>query len=374
MDRIYLSPPDVGPTERELLLDAFDSNWIAPLGPHVEAFEAEVAAFVGDSDAVALASGTAGLHLALALVGVGVGDDVLMPSFTFAATAFAAVYLGARPCFLDSETRTWNLDPGLLEEELTVRARSGRLPRAVVTVDLYGQCADHDPISAVCGRFGVPVVEDAAEAIGATYRGRAAGTLGDLGVFSFNGNKIITTSGGGMLLARDPEHVRQARFLSQQARDPALHYEHSTVGYSYRMSNLLAALGRGQLRGLPGKIARRRDIGARYQEALAGLPGVAFLPVAADGEPNHWLTVVTLDGTAGTDPVGLCTHLAALDIEARPTWKPLHLQPVFASAPMRGGAVCEAAFREGCCLPSGSGMTDADVDRVIAAVLEVVDR
>ena len=374
MDRIYLSPPDVGPVERDLLLDAFDGNWIAPLGPHVDAFEAEVAAFVGDPSALALASGTAGLHLALDLVGVGPGDDVLVPSFTFAATAFAAVYLGARPCFLDSEDRSWNLDPALVEEELAERARQGRLPKALVTVDLYGQCADHDPIVATCARYGVPVVEDAAEAIGATYRGRPAGTLGDIGIFSFNGNKIITTSGGGMLLARDPEQVRRARFLSQQARDPALHYEHSSIGYSYRMSNLLAALGRGQLRSLPDKIARRRAIGDRYRAALAGVPGVGFMPVADFGEPNHWLTVVTLGPDAGTDPVGLCGHLGRLDVEARPTWKPLHLQPVFAGAPMRGGAVCETAFREGCCLPSGSAMSDADVDRVIAATLEVVAR
>ena len=372
MDRIYLSPPDVGPVERDLVLDAFDSNWIAPLGPHVDAFEAEAAAFVGAPDAVALASGTAGLHLALAVLGVGPGDDVLLPSFTFAATAFAAVYLGARPCFLDSEARSWNLDPALLEEELAERARAGRLPKAVVTVDLYGQCADHDPIVAACAHHGIPVVEDAAEAIGATYHGRAAGTLGDVGIFSFNGNKIITTSGGGMLVARDPEHVRRARFLSQQARDPALHYEHSSIGYSYRMSNLLAALGRGQLRGLPDKIARRRAVGERYRAALTGLPGVGFAPVADTGEPNHWLTIVTLGPEAGTDPVGLCVHLARHEIEARPAWKPLHLQPVFAANPMRGGAVAEAAYHQGCCLPSGSGMTDADVDRVIAAVREVV--
>jgi len=369
MDRLYLSPPDVGPVERELLLDAFDGNWIAPLGPHVDAFEAEVAAFTGSTDALALASGTAALHLAFALLGVGPGDDVLLPSFTFAATAFAAVYLGARPCFLDSEDRSWNLDPALLEEELTERADHGRLPRAVCTVDLYGQCADHDPIMEICARYGVPVVEDAAEAIGATYRGRPAGTLADLGIFSFNGNKIITTSGGGMLLAHDPALVARARFLSQQARDPALHYEHSAIGYSYRMSNLLAALGRGQLQGLPAKIERRKAIGERYRTALGDLPGVGFLPVADVGTPNHWLTVITLGPDSRTDPAALCHHLAALDIEARPAWKPLHLQPVFADAPMRGGAVCEEAFRTGCCLPTGSSMTDADVDRVVDGVL-----
>lgn len=369
MDRIYLSPPHVGPVERELLLDAFDSNWIAPLGPHVDAFEAEIAEYVGTHSAAALASGTAGLHLALRLVGVGPGDDVIVPSFTFAATAFAAVYLGARPCLIDSEPGTWNLDPDLLAADLAARAAAGRLPAAVVTVDLYGQCADYDRIVPLCEQYGVPVVEDAAEALGATYRGRAAGTLADVGIFSFNGNKIITTSGGGMLVARDPEHVRRARYLAAQAREPALHYEHSEIGYGYRMSNLLAALGRGQLRGLPEKLARRRAVHERYRAALADRPGVGFMPVSAAGTPNHWLTVITLDPGLGVTPADVCADLERHDIEARPAWKPLHLQPVFADAPMLGGPVAEAGFRTGCCLPSGSAMTDADVDRVIDALL-----
>jgi len=374
MHRIYLSPPDVGPVERELLLDAFDSNWIAPLGPHVSAFEAEVAAFVSVDDAVALSSGTAGLHLALVMLGVGPGDDVIVPSFTFAASAFAVAYVGARPCFLDSEARSWNLDPDLLDEELAERAASGRLPAAVMSVDLYGQCADYDRIVATCARYDVPLVEDAAEALGATYRGRPAGTFAAVGVFSFNGNKIITTSGGGMLIAHDPALVAQARFLSTQARDPALHYEHSQIGYAYRLSNLLAALGRGQLRGLPHKIARRRAIHARYRAALDDIPEIGFMPIADFGEPNYWLTVVTLDRSLGTRPAEACAHLETHDIEARPAWKPLHLQPVFADAPMRGGAVAETAFRDGLCLPSGSGMTDADIDRVVAALREAVAR
>jgi dTDP-4-amino-4,6-dideoxygalactose transaminase len=372
MDRIYLSPPDVGPVERALLLDAFDSNWIAPLGPHVDAFEAEVADYVGTHSAAALASGTAGLHLALRLVGVGPGDDVIVPSLTFAATAFAAVYLGARPCLVDSDAATWNLDPDLLAADLAARAATGRLPAAVMTVDLYGQCADHDRIGPVCAEYGVPVVEDAAEALGATWRGRAAGTLGDIGVFSFNGNKIITTSGGGMLVARDPDHVVRARHLAAQAREPALHYEHAEIGYGYRMSNLLAALGRGQLRGLPEKIARRRAVHERYRAALGGRPGVGFMPVAPEGSPNHWLTVVTLDPALGVTPADVCAHLERHAIEARPAWKPLHLQPVFADAPMLGGSVAEAVFRTGCCLPSGSALTDADLDRVLGALDEVL--
>ena len=374
MNRIFLSPPDVGTRERDLLLDAFDSNWIAPLGPHVDAFEAELAAFVGFDNAVALASGTAGLHLALAMLGIGPGDDVIVPSLTFAATAFAAVYLGARPCFVDSEAASWNLDPELLEAELAERAAGRRLPAAVISVDLYGQCADYDRIVAACARFEVPLVEDAAEALGATYHGRAAGTVGDRGIFSFNGNKIITTSGGGMLIARDPKVTDRVRVLAAQARDPALHYEHSQIGYAYRMSNLLAAVGRGQLEGLPAKIARRHEINQRYRVALGDLPGVGFMPVAELGRPNYWLTVATLGPDFGATPAEACAHLETHDIEARPAWKPLHLQPVFAGAPMRGGAVAEAIFREGLCLPSGSAMTDADVDRVVAAVRELVPR
>jgi dTDP-4-amino-4,6-dideoxygalactose transaminase len=368
MERIYLSPPDVGAAERELLLDAFDSNWIAPVGPHVEAFEAELAAFVGVDDAVALSSGTAGLHLALAMLDVGPGDDVIVPTLTFAATAYAVAYMRARPCFLDSEPTSWNLDPDLLEEELAERAAANRLPAAVISVDLYGQCADYDRIVATCARYDVPLVEDAAEALGATYRNRAAGTFGAIGVYSFNGNKIITTSGGGMLVARDPKLTARARLLATQARDPALHYEHSQIGYAYRLSNLLAAVGRAQLRSLPEKIARRRAINAAYRRALHGVPGIDFMPVAGYGSPNYWLTVVTLGPEFGSSPAEVCAELESRDIEARPAWKPLHLQPVFEGAPVRGGTVAEAVFDRGLCLPSGSSMRDADVERVADAL------
>jgi len=368
VSRLFLSPPDVGLRERELLLDAFDSNWIAPLGPHVDAFEREFADFVGVGHAAALSSGTAALHLALVLLGVRPGDDVLVPSLTFAATANAVTYVGARPVFLDSEWATWNVDPELVEEELATRAREGRSqPAAVIVVDLYGQCASYEPILASCAAYGVPVLEDAAEALGATYRGRPAGSFGALDVFSFNGNKIITTSGGGMLAADDPELIARARHLSTQARDPAPHYEHREIGFNYRMSNLLAALGRGQLEGLPAKVARRREINAAYRAAFADLDGIGFLPNAPDGEPSNWLTIITLD-----DPTPVREHLESLDIEARPAWKPMHLQPVFADCEMRGGAVAEEIFRRGLCLPSGSSMTDADVDRVVEGVLAAV--
>ena len=269
---------------------------------------------------------------------MGPGDEVLVPSFTFVATANAVVYLGAEPVFVDSSPDTWTMDPGLVADELDRRAASGRLPAAVVTVDLYGQACDYDPILAACARHGVPVVEDAAEALGATYRGRPAGSFGRMGVFSFNGNKIITTSGGGMLVTGSADEADRARFLATQAREPSPHYEHTTVGYNYRLSNLLAALGRAQLAGLDGRIERRRAIHHRYRAALDGLPGVGFLPVAAYGEPNYWLTCMTIDPSrSGTDRETVRLALESHDIESRPTWKPLHLQPVFAANRVVGG-------------------------------------
>ncbi len=370
-----MSPPDVGAEERALLLDAFDSNWIAPLGPHVDAFEEEFAAFTAMPAAAALSSGTAALHLALILNGVGPGDDVIVPTLTFVATANAVEYVGARPVFVDSDEATWNLDPALLEEELAERARRGRLPAAVLGVDLYGQCADWDPILGACARYGVPVIEDAAEALGATYRGRPAGSFGDSGVFSFNGNKIITTSGGGMLVAEDPELVGRARFLATQARDDAPHYEHHVTGFNYRMSNLLAAVGRAQLQGLPRRVARRRAINRHYRDRLGATPGIGFMPNDPRGEPTNWLTVITVDpGAFGASSGDIRVHLEGLDIEARPAWKPMHCQPLFTGAPVRGGAVAETVFRTGLCLPSGSAMTDGDVDRVVEGVLETRPR
>ncbi len=325
--------------------------------------------------AAALSSGTAALHLALLLTGIGPGDDVIVPTLTFVATANAVAYVGARPVFVDSEPSTWNLDPELLEEELQERARSGRLPAAVLTVDLYGQCADYDAVLDSCARFEVPVIEDAAEAMGATYRDRAAGSFGRLGVFSFNGNKIMTTSGGGMLVAHDPELTRRARFLGSQARDDALHYEHSETGYNYRISNLLAALGRAQLRGLPARIERRREINRRYRDLLGSTPGIGFMPDDPRGRPTNWLTVATVDAEAfGATSREICAHLDTLDIEARPAWKPMHCQPLFRDSAVRGGAVAETIFRTGVCLPSGSAMTDADVDRVAVGLLEAAGR
>lgn len=369
MSRVYLSPPDVGPDERDALLAAFDGGWIAPVGPDVDGFEREVAAVAGVGHAAAVSSGTAALHLALLLAGVEAGDEVLVPTLTFVATANAVTYLGAQPVFVDCAPDTWQIDPDLVERTLDDRAERGNPPAAVVTVDLYGQCADADPIAAACDRHGAVVIEDAAEALGATYRGRPAGSLAPIGVFSFNGNKVITTSGGGMLVSDDAELVAHARSLATQARQPEPHYEHVEVGFNYRMSNLLAALGRAQLRSLDRRIDRRRAIKQRYRDGLADLAGVSFMPDAPYGEPINWLTVVLVDPeVAGRSRESLRLVLEDHDIEARPAWKPLHLQPLYRDHPVVGGAVAEHIFDQGLCLPSGSSLADADLDRVIDLV------
>jgi dTDP-4-amino-4,6-dideoxygalactose transaminase len=361
-DRIFLSSPDVGPAEREALLRAFDSGWVAPAGPELDAFEADLAAFTGWAGAVALSSGTAALHLALLVLGVEPGDEVYVSSFTFAASANAVVYAGARPRFVDSDDVSWNMSPALLGDELAVAAAEGRLPKAVVVVDLYGQCADYDEITAICDGYGIPVVEDAAEAVGATYRGRPAGTLGTVGLFSFNGNKIMTTSGGGAFLSPDAGRAARVRHLATQARQPTVHYEHVDVGFNYRLSNLLAAMGRAQLARVPAMSARRLAINACYRERLADLPGVGFMPVAPWGGWNGWLTCVEFDDPAVRDAVQAA--LEAADIESRPLWKPMHLQPVFAGAPARVDGTSRRLFEHGLCLPSGSVLTDAQVERV----------
>lgn len=370
--RIYLSPPHLTGEERQLLGAALDSGWIAPLGPQVDAFEAAFADEVGAAHAVALSSGTAALHLALQLVGVSPGDEVLVPTLTFVASVNPIRYLGAEPVFLDSETTSWNLDPDLLEEALAERARSGCLPAAVVVVHLYGQTADLDPIVRVCRDFGVPVVEDAAEALGACYGERSPGGFGRVGIFSFNGNKILTTSGGGMLVTDDLDLAARARKLATQARDPAPHYQHSELGYNYRMSNLLAAVGQAQLRALDRRVRARRAIFARYQEALGDLPGLTFQPEAPWGLHTRWLTCVLVDEAEfGATPEEIRVALEDRNIEARPLWKPMHLQPLYEGCEVVGGGVSEGLFRRGLCLPSGSGMTEGEQDRVIEGVREV---
>jgi pyridoxal phosphate-dependent aminotransferase EpsN len=355
--------------EQAYVADAFASNWVAPLGPHVDAFEREFAAAVGAPHAAALASGTAAIHLALRLAGVGPGDEVVVSTLTFVASVNPIAYLGATPVLVDSERASWNMDPALLADALDARARAGRRPRAVMLVHLYGQSADLAPILETCRRYDVPLIEDAAEALGATYRDGAPGTFGLLGAYSFNGNKVITTSGGGMLVARDEALIARARKLATQAREPAPHYEHTEVGYNYRLSNVLAAIGRGQLRVLEDRVAARRRNFAFYADALKDVPGLTFMPEAPWGRHSRWLTLITIDPSGfGTDREAVRLALEAENIEARPAWKPMHLQPLYADCPRVGGAVAEDLFTRGLCLPSGSNLTAADLERVAGAV------
>lgn len=366
MPRIHLSPPDVGPVEREHLLGALDSGWVAPAGPELEAFERDVAALTRWPGAVAVSSGTAALHLALLASGVRPGDDVLVSSLTVAASANAVVYCGAHPVFVDSERASWNMDPALLAEALADATRRGRPPVAAVVVDLYGQCADYGAIAALCRDHGVVVVEDAAEALGATHGDRPAGTLGDIGIFSFNGNKIATTGGGGMVVTPDTGVADRIRHLATQAREPVLHYEHVEVGFNYRLSSLSAAIGRAQIARLPALIERRLAIHERYRTRLGDAPGVALMPIAPWGRWNGWLTCLVLDDPARRDAV--IKRLAAEDIESRPLWKPMHLQPVFRDRSAYTNGVGEDLFRRGVCLPSGSTLTDTQVDEIATHV------
>ena len=367
--RILLATPHLSGLETEYVAEAFRTNWIAPLGPHVDAFEREFAAKVGSAHAAALSSGTAALHLALVLFGVQAGDEVICSTFTFSASINVIVYQQATPVLVDSDRRTWNLDPNLLEQELKASAARGKLPKAVIVVHLYGQSADLDPILTLCREYQVPLIEDAAEALGATYHGRAVGTFGRLGAFSFNGNKIITTSGGGMLVSDEGDLIARARFLATQARDPAPHYEHSVIGYNYRLSNVLAGIGRGQLRVLDQRVEEKRRIFEFYQQAFQEEPGIEFMPEAPYGRATRWLTCILVDPEKfGADREEVRVHLDRNNIEARPLWKPMHLQPVFAGCRCRGGAGAENLFSRGLCLPSGTNLTAEQLERVAQTV------
>lgn len=353
-----------------MLLDVIDSGWVAPAGPHLPAFEQEVAARCGVAHGVALASGTAALHLSLELIGAASGDRVLVPSFTFAASANPVLYCHAEPVFVDSCESTWAVDPDLVAEEIERSARSGHPPKALVTVDVYGQCADYDRLEDICREYDVALVEDAAEALGSTYRGRPAGSFGSVAAVSFNGNKIITSGGGGILLTDDAALAERARHLATQARDPVPHYEHSDIGYNYRLSNVLAALGRAQLTSLDERVAARRHLNATYRAAFDGVPGIAVQREASYGRSNYWLTCLLIDPEEfGASPEQVCQALQAAGVEARRTWKPLHLQPIHRGRRMVGGRICEALFARGLCLPSGPDVTAADVDRVVCTVM-----
>ena len=374
---------------------AFDSNYIAPLGPMVDAFESAFAQKVGIAHAVALASGTAAMHLAMRILDVGPGDEVFASTLTFMGSVSPVVFQGARPVFIDSDPQTWNLDPVLLEEELVRCSRTGQLPKAVVPTDLYGQSVDLDRIMEVCKPYGVPVVADSAEALGALYHGRHAGAGARASVFSFNGNKIITTSGGGMLASDDEAFIERSRYLSQQARQPLSHYEHTEIGYNYRMSNILAAIGLGQLDCLEDRVRRKREIFDEYRAALKDLPGISFMPEAPYGRCNRWLTVILIDPLAfGADRETVRLALETENIESRPVWKPMHMQPVFEmvsprqglpvprspftvgknkTVPCRavGGRVAEGLFDKGLCLPSGTALTEAALDRIVNVIMRI---
>ncbi|MBQ6704661.1 MAG: DegT/DnrJ/EryC1/StrS family aminotransferase [Opitutales bacterium] len=370
--KIWLSLAHMGGHEQDFIKEAFDTNWVVPLGPNVNAFEAALSEYLGENrHAVALSAGTAALHLGLIQLGVGAGDEVICQSFTFAASANPVVYCGGVPVFVDSEEDTWNMDPVLLEKAILDRKeKTGKFPKAIVPVHLYGMPAKMDEICAVAEKYGVPVLEDAAEALGAEYKGRKCGTFGDFAALSFNGNKIITTSGGGALICRTQEQAKRTMFYATQARENRPYYQHEKIGYNYRMSNICAGIGRGQMEVLDAHVARRRQIHALYTKLLAGTPGITVKQApGAEFASNFWLTCILVDPEKfGTDYEALRQKLDAANIETRPLWKPMHLQPVYASAPFYGNGTSEKIFSQGLCLPSGSSLSDDDIARVVSTI------
>ncbi|MES2808145.1 MAG: aminotransferase class I/II-fold pyridoxal phosphate-dependent enzyme [Bacteroidota bacterium] len=369
--KIWLSSPHMGAQEFNFVKEAFDTNWIAPLGPHVNGFEQDLQNYTGAKHAAALSSGTAAIHLALIMLGVGPGDEVICQSFTFSASANPIVYQGAVPVFIDSEPETWNMSPDLLEEAINERIAKGKKPKAIIPVHLYGMPAKIREIITIANRYDIPVIEDAAEALGSSINGKSPGTFGKVGVLSFNGNKIITTSGGGALLSDDAGLVERARFLATQARDAAPHYQHSSIGYNYRLSNVCAAIGRGQMTVLDERVSQRRKNYGQYLKALSALPGVTFLAEADGMTSNRWLTTILVDPvkTNGVTRETIRLALEKDNIEARPLWKPMHLQPVFEHYPAYVNGVSEQLFDGGLCLPSGSNLEAEDINRVIKIIL-----
>ncbi|MCB2408574.1 DegT/DnrJ/EryC1/StrS family aminotransferase [Hymenobacter lucidus] len=373
-DRIFLSPPHLGRHELNYVHKAIEDNWVAPAGPNLSGFEQDICHYTGAAHCIALSSGTAAIHLGLILLGVGSGDEVLCPSFTFVATANPILYQGATPVFVDSEAITWNMCPVRLREAIEDRLRLGKKPKALILVHLYGMPAQLQQLQAIAEFYDIPILEDAAEALGARYDGRRLGTFGMVGVFSFNGNKIITTSGGGALVTNKAEWAEQTRFLATQAKDPAPYYQHSAVGYNYRLSNILAGIGRGQMELIDSRVKARREIYAWYQKNLQDVAALQFGPTEpALGFSNRWLSTITLDPAHTTaTPEQVRQHLETHNIESRPLWKPLHQQPLFAQAPSYGGEVSADLFARGLCLPSGSAMTETELRRVAGALREIL--
>jgi dTDP-4-amino-4,6-dideoxygalactose transaminase len=373
--RIFLSPPHMNEEVNAMVREAFASNYIAPLGPMIDAFEMEFSRYTGIAHCVALSSGTAALHLALRELNVGPADEVLASTLTFIGGVSPVTYLGGKLVFIDSSPDTWTMDPQLLDEELKFCAEKGKLPKAVIITDLYGQCADLDAITALCSPYGVPVLCDSAEAVGATYKGRHAGFGAFASVYSFNGNKIITTSGGGMLASNDAELIDHARHLASQARDPAPYYQHSEIGYNYRMSNIVAAIGRGQLCAIDRRVSEKRAICSRYEEWLAGVPGISFMPEAPYGRANRWLTAILVDPLSfGCSADGIRLALESENIESRPVWKPMHLQPIFDHCRSRLSGVSERIFEHGLCLPSGTAMQESEIRLIVNTMVQAGEK
>ncbi|MCH8473593.1 MAG: aminotransferase class I/II-fold pyridoxal phosphate-dependent enzyme [Opitutales bacterium] len=368
-DRIYLSPPHLSGEENEYLQDALKSNWVGPVGPHVRKFEKEIASLLQVEKAVAVSSGTAALHLILRALQVGPGDIVLCSSFTFVASVNPVLYVGARPVLIDSETTSWNLDPDLLEKAINDLKTKGEKPKALILVHLYGQSANLGRIQAICEREKILLIEDAAEALGATYQNRCPGSFGVAGFLSFNGNKIITTSGGGMIVTNDSELATQTRYLAAQAKDPGASYEHSVMGYNYSFSNILAALGRAQLKALPTRVLEKREVFKRYQEGLGDLPGVSFMPEASWGKSTRWLSCLLLNPREGAPkPMEIIEELEKFNIESRPLWKPMHQQIIYQNTPFYGNGVADDLYARGLCLPSPSNLLPAHQDHIIEIV------
>ncbi|MGW8121946.1 DegT/DnrJ/EryC1/StrS family aminotransferase [Roseivirga echinicomitans] len=374
-ERIWLSSPHMGGNELKYVKEAFDTNWIAPLGPNVDNFEKELGEYLKIENVAALSSGTAAIHLALIILGVQPGDEVIAQSFTFCGTTNPILYLGATPVLVDSEKGTWNIDPVLLEETIQDRIKKGKKPKAVIMVHLYGMPARMKELEAVCNRYEIPLIEDAAEALGSTIAGRKAGSFGDFGILSFNGNKIITTSGGGALVSHKKEYIDKSRFLATQARDDAPHYEHTELGYNYRMSNILAGVGRGQLEVLDNHILKRREVNAFYREHL-NFEGISFQSESSESDfSNYWLTSVLIEPSLlGLSREDIRLELWKSNIETRPLWKPMHLQPLYKDGLYYGNGVSDALFLNGLCLPSGSNLTLVELERVVTAIKKMINK
>lgn len=377
-DKIFLSPPHMSGREQQYIEEAFELNWIAPLGNNVDGFENELANYNEINNVAVVTSGTAAIHLALQILGVSHGDTVFCSSLTFVASTNPIIYQGATPILIDSELDTWNMSPQALKRALQDASKLGKLPKAVIIVHLFGQSAKMDELVCICREYNVPIIEDAAESLGSLYNGQKSGTFGDFGVFSFNGNKIITTSGGGALISHDATAIEKAKFLAQQARDPALHYEHSEVGYNYRMSNIVAGIGRGQLEVLDERVKARRDIFNTYEKALSHIPGVTFQPEPKNSKSNRWLTALTIDPEiTGTSSLNLISALTKYNIESRPVWKPMHLQPLYKDATYyshsENTSISDGLFKNGLCLPSGSSLSRDEQEIIISILLKELE-